>query len=145
MSGLLSKTCEYAVQAVIYMADRKQDEYLSQHEIANALNIPPHFLGKILQSLARNGLVVSVRGKFGGFQIAKKSTEITILDIIEAVEGKPFLGGCLLGLPGCNDKIPCFAHTKWGKIKGDLIKLLDINIKQYTKGYDLRIKKISKK
>ena len=71
MSVFLSKSCEYGLQAILYLSHKSSAEPLTLHDIADNLDVPRHFLSKILQSLARDGIVVSHRGIKGGFRLAK--------------------------------------------------------------------------
>jgi Rrf2 family protein len=124
MSIILSRGCEYALQAMIYLASQPQDSPILQRDIALALNIPPYFLGKILQLLSHSGLVNSYKGKRGGFILAKPLEEISLYDVVVALDGASFLHGCILGFPGCDDKTPCPVHTQWKTLRQNIIDML---------------------
>jgi Rrf2 family transcriptional regulator, iron-sulfur cluster assembly transcription factor len=117
MSVFLSKSCEYGLQAILYLSHKSSAEPLTLHDIADNLNVPRHFLSKILQSLARDGIVVSHRGIKGGFLLAKPAGEITINDLIQSIDGTEFMNECILGFPGCGSDSPCPVHETWKSAK----------------------------
>src|SRR5512139_2808608 len=110
MSVLFSKQCEYALQAVTYLALKRDGEMTSIRELTKKLGIPYHFLGKILQDLTYKGLLVSQKGPNGGFGQGMSAKEITLFHIIEAVDGVAFTNSCVLGFPECSGKNPCAVH-----------------------------------
>ncbi len=122
MSVLFSRACEYALQASLYLGTQASGKPIVQRQISNALHIPPHFLGKVLQSLSRSGLITSQKGKTGGFCLARSPGSIALLDIIEAVDGSGTLDGCLLGFPGCSDDQPCPFHNEWKEAKTIILR-----------------------
>lgn len=124
MSIIFSRGCEYGLQAMLYLAAQPQGTPVLQRDISDALKIPPHFLGKVLQMLVRSRLVISQRGKAGGFVLGKPSHDITPFDIIYAIDGPVFLDGCVLGFSDCNDDVPCPVHVEWKSIKQNIIQLL---------------------
>ncbi len=95
------------------MASKPEGEPTLLREISDGLQIPHHFLNKVLQQLTKQGLVVSHKGTNGGFTLGRPADEITLWDIVRAVEGETVLEGCVLGFPGCNDKSPCPVHHQW--------------------------------
>jgi Rrf2 family transcriptional regulator, iron-sulfur cluster assembly transcription factor len=123
MSVFLSKSCEYGLQAVLYLSHKSTDEPIALHNISENLDIPRHFLSKILQSLAHDGIVVSQRGLRGGFMLAKPASEITISDLIRSVDGTDFMDECILGFPGCNAGSPCPVHDSWKSAKDILLQV----------------------
>src|SRR5512139_3726202 len=97
MSVFFSRQCEYALQAVLFLALKTGGEMTSIKELTKRLGIPQHFLGKILQDLTRKGLLISLKGPTGGFGLAMPAKEITLYHIVEAVDGGDFLTTCVLG------------------------------------------------
>ena len=124
MSVLFSRQCEYALQAVTYLALKRDGEMTAIKEMTKKLGIPYHFLGKILQDLAYKGLLVSQKGPTGGFRLGMPAKEITLFHIIEAVDGVAFTNSCVLGFPECSGKNPCAVHDKWGSIRETIYSLL---------------------
>jgi len=113
--SILSKSSMYGLRASVYVAARNSGGYVSIGDIASDLDISFHFLTKILQKLTRAGIMASYRGPTGGVALAKPARKISVLDIVEAVEGPEFLKACVLGLSGCGDKTPCPMHRQWAQ------------------------------
>ena len=124
MSVIFSRQCEYALQAVLYMASKPKGEMTSIRELTRKLDLPYHFLGKILQDLSRKGLLVSLRGPAGGFGLAIPAESITLLRIVEAIDGNAFMNSCVLGFPECSGENPCAAHSKWGPLREGIRTML---------------------
>ncbi len=124
MSVLFSKQCEYALQAVTYLALKRDGEMTSIRELTKKLGIPYHFLGKILQDLTYKGLLVSQKGPTGGFGLGMSAKEITLFHIVEAIDGVAFTNSCVLGFPECSGKNPCAVHDKWGGIRETIYSML---------------------
>ncbi len=124
MSIFLSRESEYALQSLLYIASLKGNKPVQQKEISQILQIPSPFLSKILQSLARNRILLSQKGKLGGFLLAKPAKEIYLYEVIKVIEGENFLEGCFLGFPGCSDHAPCPLHNSWKTLKGAMLEIL---------------------
>jgi len=124
MSVLFSRQCEYALQAVLFIALKNPGEMTSIKEMTNRLGIPYHFLGKILQDLTRKGLLVSLKGPTGGFSLGMPAKEITLFHVIEAVDGVEFTKNCVLGFPECSGKNPCAVHDQWAGIRDTMYAML---------------------
>lgn len=82
-------------------------------EVAEALDIPQAFLSKILQELAKKGILTSAKGPGGGFQLNCSPSETSLYSLVEAVEGPAPEGVCLLGLSLCSDDTKCPMHDAW--------------------------------
>lgn len=124
MSVIFSRQCEYALQAVLYLALRSDGEMTSIKEMAQKLEIPYHFLAKIMQSLAHKGLLISLKGPTGGFSLGMPAKDITLFHIVEAIDGVDFMNKCVLGFPDCSDLNPCPVHKQWGNLREDIYKML---------------------
>jgi Rrf2 family protein len=120
---------KYAIRALTCMAAHEDRENpVSAADVAEAENIPPFYLAKVLQDLARADLLNSVRGRGGGFLLKRAPEDIKVLDILEAVEDiRRLTTECVLGLDQCNDDVPCPLHDTWKRFRenllGDLEKL----------------------
>jgi Rrf2 family protein len=108
----LSQSTGYAVIAMACM-EKCKGKWIQAQEIAGCTGIPLPYLLKVLNWMTRQGLVVSKRGYRGGFYLARPSSEISVLDIAEAVEGPDLGGECLLGLQDCRKEFPCPFHAFW--------------------------------
>lgn len=124
MSVIFSRQCEYALQAVTYLAIKPEGEMTSIKELSKTLAIPYHFLGKILQDLTYKGLLASQKGPQGGFRLGMPANNITLFHIIEAIDGVAFTNSCVLGFPECSGKDPCAVHDKWGAIRESIYSML---------------------
>ncbi|MEK6756296.1 MAG: Rrf2 family transcriptional regulator [Bacteroidota bacterium] len=124
MSVLFSRQCEYALQAVTYLALKKEGEMTSIKEVTRKLGIPYHFLAKTLQSLTRKGLLVSLKGPAGGFALSMPAKDITLFHIVEAIDGVDFTNQCVLGFPDCSGKNPCAVHEKWASVRDEIYAML---------------------
>jgi len=123
--GIFSKTTEYALRAVFYIASvSNEGKKVGIAEIAKHTGSPEAFLGKILQTLTKNELILSTRGPSGGFYITEKEMEFTLADIIGVLDGPSIFEGCGLGLKECSHTDPCPLHEDFKKIRGDLSILL---------------------
>ena len=121
----LSKGAEYAVRGLVFMAIQKEGTVSYIDEIAKSTEVPRPYLAKLFQSLAKRGFVKSYRGPGGGFLLAKSLSEITLLDIIEAMEGKVFLNDCLIKKGFCPRDEVCPVHDIWKEAQKRFLDYLD--------------------
>src|SRR5262245_21658459 len=131
MNVLFSRRCEYALQAVLYVAAQPVGSMITIKELTSVLDLPYHFLGKILQDLSRKKLLISHRGPHGGFALGIDPREITLFHIVEAIDGVGFSRSCVLGLPECSNKNHCALHDRWSSLREDIYAMLvEKNISQ---------------
>jgi len=121
---LISRTSQYAIQTLIYIAAQDYTPVLSR-EAAERLQVPAPYLAKIMQALCKGGLVNSFRGRLGGFSLGAKPEDITLMQILQITEGPGFSKDCLLGLKVCSDETACPVHHQWKPIKLEIIDLLN--------------------
>ena len=121
---ILSRTSQYAVQALIYIATRPPGETVLNRTIAAYLDVPPAYLAKITQSLCKGHLLYSFRGKQGGFCLREGGEKTDLMQIIAFIEGREFTESCVLGLKVCSDETACPMHFRWKPIKQKVIALL---------------------
>lgn len=124
MSLIFSRQCEYALQAVIFLALRNEGEMTSIKDLTGRLKIPYHFLAKIMQDLTRKGLLTSQKGPSGGFALAVPAKEITLFHIVDAIDGADFTRTCVLGFPECSASSPCAVHEKWAGLRDSIYTML---------------------
>lgn len=124
---MFSKACEYGIRAMLYIAEQSEnDNRVNIKEISAAIDSPEAFTAKVLQQLARNGIVDSLKGPTGGFSIIKdRLDEIKLRDIVYAIDGDQIYKGCGLGLPKCNDERPCPVHHKYAAVRDELEAMLE--------------------
>lgn len=117
MSALFSQTCEYAIRAMIEIARRPQGEFVLAKELASKLDIPHHYLSKILQQLVRSRILESTRGRLGGFRMLRKPGEVMLLDIVAPFEDIQKTQECILGEATCSDSRACPLHEFWKAVR----------------------------
>lgn len=98
----LSQASDYAFRAVIYLAKQGVGNRVEAQEISEAENIPKRFLFKNMRKLAQTEIVESYRGKYGGYALAKSPSEITLLDVVEVIDGPIEVNRCLVEPEACN-------------------------------------------
>jgi Rrf2 family transcriptional regulator, iron-sulfur cluster assembly transcription factor len=123
MSIIFSKGCEYAIQATLFIGTQ-EGRRVGIREIAFTLDIPVHFLAKILQTLSEKGVLASFKGTSGGFTLSRPAVNIHLIDIVEAIDGLDFFDHCVLGFPNCGSGHPCPVHEKWGAIRKVIHEML---------------------
>jgi Rrf2 family protein len=121
---MLSYTCKTAIKAVIYLSCKSAEgQKAGMREIAEHINASEHTVGKILQTLARQRLIKSMKGPSGGFYLDELQQDQPISDIVETIEGKQVFKDCGLGLSKCSATHPCPIHNEY-KVARDLIEKL---------------------
>ena len=121
----LSRKSDYALRAVIYLARLSPEQYGRVSEIAKARSIPQAFLAQILPLLANRGVVRSQQGAHGGYTLARHPSEITFLEIIEAVEGPLRLNKCTGEQhDDCMLQETCEMHSVWNKAQKQTAEFL---------------------
>ncbi len=122
---ILSRTSQYAVQALIYMATQPAATPVLNKDMAAKLGVPAPYLAKILQNLARGNLLFSFRGRLGGFCLRENGAQVTLMQILLLTEGPTFTQNCLLGLKKCSDETACPLHTRWIPVKKKIMDVLE--------------------
>jgi Rrf2 family protein len=109
---MLSQTAEYALRAVLAIA-RGRGQAIGAAALAKQVGVPPNYLAKTLNVLVRNGVLVGARGRNGGFRLARRASQIPLLDVVTPFDDIRPGRRCLLGRPTCSDQNPCAAHQRW--------------------------------
>ncbi|HZW39034.1 MAG: RrF2 family transcriptional regulator [Syntrophothermus sp.] len=125
MTVIFSKKCEYGLQAVLFISTLKEQEAVSAEDISKRLSIPKEFVSKILQSLTSKKIVVSRKGKSGGFLLGKPANKIKLIEIVEAIDGLGIFSSCVLGFPKCSKENPCPVHGEWGILREKAFAMLN--------------------
>lgn len=116
---LVTRETDYAVRCILYLA-QDRDRTASVTEVAKAMHIPKSFLAKILQRLVRNGILESIRGAQGGFRLAMKPSEISLLSIMEAIQGPAVINVCAVDSRKCRMSSNCAVHPVWVEIRKEV-------------------------
>lgn len=122
---MLSNTCKYALRALIYLGKFSEDDKrIGIKKISEDLGLSSPFLGKILQNLVKQKLLVSTKGPNGGFSLARNASEISLWDIVTKVDGEEFFTNCLISLEPCITHDPtkplCPVHSQYDKLRNEI-------------------------
>jgi Rrf2 family protein len=110
---MLSNTSKYAIRAVIFLElYASETRLVGIKEVSRELGIPTPFLGKILQMLAKRGILHSSKGPGGGFCLKKAAMDISLMEIIEIIDGTDAFDSCLIRNEACSEDHPCSLHDK---------------------------------
>ncbi len=121
---ILSRTSQYAIQALIYIATQPRGEPVLNREIAAHLGVPSAYLAKIMQNLCKGNLLYSFRGRLGGFCLREEAEKTDLMQVLLLTEGKGFTEDCVLGLKVCSDETACPMHVRWKPIKEKIVSML---------------------
>lgn len=116
----LTRAGEYAVRCIYHLAIQGVGVVTKRTQIAQAMDIPDQFLGKIAQQLAQAGLIEIVQGSKGGLRLVISPHKVSMLAVIEAVIGEIFLNDCIIRQASCDRSKSCVAHQVWQKARDQL-------------------------
>ncbi|MBI5098316.1 MAG: Rrf2 family transcriptional regulator [Nitrospirae bacterium] len=119
----VTRKADYAIRCVLYLS-RHVERVASVEEISGEMSVPRTFLAKILQRLLKTGIVKSIRGVKGGFQLAKKPQDINLLEVIETIQGSSAANICAIDKRLCKLSNTCSVHPVWVEIRGMVEKRL---------------------
>ncbi|MEX0648981.1 MAG: Rrf2 family transcriptional regulator [Balneolaceae bacterium] len=123
---MFSTSCHYGLQAIIYIALHfSEGKNISLTEIADEQEIPRHFLSKILQLLVKHKLLISMKGPTGGFSLSRPPEEITLIEVVEAIDGLDMFTQCGIGFKKCDDNHPCPIHHDYKVVRDRIQKLFE--------------------
>jgi Rrf2 family iron-sulfur cluster assembly transcriptional regulator len=114
---IYSSACEYGIRGLAHLVTLGEGQRALVRDIAAAEDIPGPFLGKVFQSLAKQGVLNSNKGPGGGFSLARDPKKITLFEIRAAIDGIGDLEACAVGLSTCSDDNPCPLHETWKPIR----------------------------
>jgi Rrf2 family protein len=123
---MLSYTCKTAIKSVIYLASKfDSEDNAGIKEIARYINASEHTVGKLMQTLVKQGIINSVKGPAGGFYISKEQMRQPIINIVEAIDGRQVFKECGLGLSKCSSNRPCPIHNEYKEARNLVEKLFN--------------------
>lgn len=114
---MLTTTSEYALRAMVVVAELGEHESVSSRRVARESGVPGKYLSKIMAVLARSGLLVAERGRGGGFRLGKPAGRVRLCEVVAPFEPISPGWGCPLGRMACTDAAPCGAHEKWKAVR----------------------------
>jgi Rrf2 family protein len=120
----LTRKGEYAIRGIVYLAGMPVDKVCLLCDIAAAVDVPPTFLAKIFQQFSKIGLVKSFRGTGGGFLLGSAAENISLLEVIEAVEGPIIPNLCVLAPTDCRRSGFCNVHPVWKRVQIEIRSVL---------------------
>lgn len=121
---MLSNTSKYALRAVIYLAlYASEEKKIGIREISEKLGIPTPFLGKILQNLAKHQILDSSKGPHGGFCLKRPAMDISLMEIIEVIDGSDIFDTCIIRTSKCSYDAPCSMHDKIAPLRSEMKSL----------------------
>ncbi len=121
---MINKSSLLAIKALAQLAQLPPEECAGAASIAKKIDAPPNYLGKILQALASTGLVVSQKGKGGGFKLGLSPRKISLFDIVSNVEDMDRWSMCFMGRKQCLDSSPCCLHARWKLVREANVEFL---------------------
>jgi Rrf2 family protein len=114
---MLSSTSDYALRAILVLAQAEPGRLVRADEVARATGSPANYLAKTLNALAKLGIVTSARGPLGGFSLAIAPDELTLARIVDCFDEVRPTTRCLLGTKTCDPRHPCRAHDRWTAVQ----------------------------
>lgn len=120
----ITHQADYAIRTMVYLASQDPNQRIATSQIAKDYKIPPSFLTKIVSQLAIAGLLRTSRGARGGVSLARPPEEISILDVLEAIDGPVLMNECVSDSCVCPFKATCKIHRFWCETKDQLVARL---------------------
>jgi Rrf2 family protein len=129
----ITRQADYAIRAVLYISKLGPSQRAATSQIAKEQHIPPSFLAKIISQLSIAGLLQTSRGARGGVMLAKNPDEITLLEVVESIDGPIALNECVNDQNACSFGDDCPLRPVWCDAQDDLVKRLKgINFAQFA-------------
>lgn len=126
MIRIFSKGCEYALRVLTKPELSEDTGRFSIKKICKKIKIPESYTRKIFQALVRKGILTAAQGPGGGYCLKKSPGDISVLSVIEAVDGKNALQNCVMGFKECSNGRPCAVHHLWGPVRAQIASELEI-------------------
>ena len=118
-----SKTTAYALSTLSFLADHEGEKF-SAKQLHMKLEIPWPYLRQLLTSLSKSGFIESIQGRNGGFILKRSADQITLAEIVDAVEGLDVLDTCIMGFKKCPFNHTCAMHETWVTVKESIVNIL---------------------
>ena len=137
---MFSKRCEYGLRALTIIGEvGKENRKIGIKEICKLAKTPESFTAKILQTLVKRGIVSSLKGPNGGFYFSKNINDVSIYDIVYAIDGDEIFKKCGLGLSECSTEQPCPFHDKFMMVRTELFETCKRNsLNDLLKGFNIQ-------
>lgn len=125
MSEFIRTDTEYAMRALVYLASNGKETYVAAKEIAKGQDIPEDFAYKILRKLTRSGLTTCHMGHSGGFKLAHTPEQITLLQVVSAIQGPVMVKKCCLDIESCSRRSICGFTAKLMELQDNIVRSFD--------------------
>ncbi len=135
----LHSTSKYAIRIMSYMANNGDKLLFNAKDISDILSIPYKFLTKVMSALVKADLIISIRGREGGYKIARPASNIAIIEIIHLFNDFTHREECLLGIGKCDGLDRCSMHDKWVEPKTLIQKMFEETTLQNLEGKEFKI------
>lgn len=123
---MLSNSSKYAIKAVLYLAlHSDKNKKVRIKNIGEPINVPQHYIAKLLQDLSRHNIVSSTKGPNGGFYLTDENRNRHLMDIVEVIDGKGRMESCLLSLEDCSEDRPCPLHRLIAPSRNKFVESLE--------------------
>lgn len=131
----LSRESRYGLHGLAYLARQPPGAILQAAEVAEASGLPPLFLSKIFGRLTRHGILLSFRGRERGYSLARPARDISVKEVLEAIEGSDVFGRCVFWSDACSDQNPCPLHDTWQTVRPMVADLMGrVSLEEIARG-----------
>ncbi len=138
---IYSRACGYAIRALAKLALVRPDGYVLIEELCDEPNLPRDYVSKIFQDLRRSGILISAKGRGGGFALARPPETITLYEIVALIDGAKHFDECVVGLAQCDDDQPCPEHEMFKPIRRQIKRFLThTTLAQMSKTLERKLK-----
>jgi len=120
----ITRAADYAVRVMVHLASLPLGTRVQKSALVELSEAPESFLSKVLQRMVAQGLITSWRGGGGGFELAQPANQISVLRVVEAIDGPIHLNLCVPGASGCDRSLACAVHPVWVDARNALTKVL---------------------
>lgn len=120
----ITRAADYAVRVMVHLATLPPGSRVQRSTLVELSDAPGSFLSKVLQRMVCAGLICSRRGTGGGFELAVPPENISLLRVVEAIDGPIQLNLCVSGAPGCERRVGCVVHPVWEEAQTAITKML---------------------
>ncbi|NPV74914.1 MAG: Rrf2 family transcriptional regulator [Anaerolineae bacterium] len=132
----ITRQADYALRAMLYLANMEPTQRAATSQIAEVQRIPPSFLAKIISQLSIAGLIHTSRGARGGVSLARPPEEISILEVVEAIDGPIAFNECTVSEGACAFGEDCVLRPIWCDAQAELVnRLRNTTFAQFTNGH----------
>ena len=120
----ITRAADYAVRVLVHLASLPPGSRVQKNALVELSEAPESFLSKVLQRMVAQGLITSWRGGGGGFELAQPTNRVSVLQVVEAIDGPIHLNLCVPGASGCERSLACAVHPVWVDAREALTKVL---------------------